>query len=119
MNNFDLLGRPLRVQWANSPQLPMTPPAAPPPAPPPAPPAAPGVFGAPGGGGATAGAATTSASSDGSGNNGGGYRCTVLENMVAAVEAADPELEGEIKEECSKYGAVETVKVRARSCECV
>jgi len=75
------------------------------------------VFGAPGGG-AAAGAATPVAGNGSSGNssngNGGGYRCTVLENMVTAVEAADPELEDEIKEECSKYGTIETVKVGVR-----
>lgn len=118
MNNFDLLGRPLKVQWANSPQMPPTGIAAP------APPAPPVVLGAPGGGAAsgpaaaaaavtlTAGVATAPGDGNGSGNGGGGYRCTVLENMVTAVEAADPELEGEIKEECSKYGDIETVKVR-------
>jgi hypothetical protein len=89
MNGFDLLGRTLKVQWANSPHLP-------------------GAAGAPAGAGPPVGA-------PGASGVGLGYRCTVLENMVTAAEAGDPELEGEIKEECGKYGQIEAVKVRAEA----
>jgi hypothetical protein len=89
MNGFDLLGRTLKVQWANSPHLP-------------------GAGGAPAGAGPPVGA-------PGASGVGLGYRCTVLENMVTAAEAGDPELEGEIKEECGKYGQIEAVKVRAEA----
>lgn len=34
----------------------------------------------------------------------------VLENLVGPLEV-DDELEGEVKEECEKYGTVETVKI--------
>lgn len=39
------------------------------------------------------------------------YRCIVLMNMVGLDEANDPELEAEILEEASKYGSVQRVKV--------
>ena len=38
-------------------------------------------------------------------------RCLVLTNVVSLAEACDPELETEIREETTKYGSVERIKI--------
>mmetsp|Transcript_40573 Transcript_40573/g.91170 ORF Transcript_40573/g.91170 Transcript_40573/m.91170 type:complete len:152 (-) Transcript_40573:337-792(-) len=98
MDQFELLGRRLRVSWAQSTHSPAGQQGAPP-APPPAPPPSVPPGQAPGQAPGLAGQGPAS------------WRCTLLKNMVGAEEASDPELAGEIKDECAKYGPVESVKV--------
>lgn len=88
MDGFELLDQRLKVQWVGAP--PSATPAAMPPAPAP-------VVAAP----AVAAPVGTGPSAT--------WKCTLLKNMVSVEETQDDELEGEIIEECSKYGKVEQV----------
>jgi poly(U)-binding-splicing factor PUF60 len=98
MDGFELLDQRLKVQWVGAPPLAGQVPAAQAPQP---------VASTP----PTSEEATTTTETASSSSTSSTWRCTLLRNMVSVEETNDPELEGEILEECTKYGKVEQVKI--------